>query len=646
MSRLAVAVILVMAALVLAPPAPRAALAGPPEPMALGVSVYWAEHAGNKLGSATVDGTNQRTLASAASQPEGLALDVGAGQLYWTDNGTSSIMRVDTGGIYTPETVVPAAASATGIAIDTNAHTIFWGQGGLIKKAKDDGTSITTFASGQACPFGVAVDRTSGLVYWTDPCSGTIKRSDGINPVATLVSGLSGPGGIALDSYGGKLYWVDTTAQTISRANLNGTSVQTIIPSGVVTPEAIAVDPLGGWIYWTEFISPGIGKVRAAHLDGALVQDVAPTGGTPVGIAVDPLQPRPVLYDVAVDSAGSKVYYSDFGTKKLLGVRQNRVVRTALDGTAPQVLVQQPEPMPGGFVCPGPAGKPEPQPMNVALDVAGGKLYWSGATCAMASCPALSRANLDGSASEVLEPCPLAGNIRGVALDAPNHQLYHADMAADLIARFHTLALADTTLLGPRPMPGNIKLDFAGARMYWTEQDGTNQRVMRATLAGAGVATLVTWPIPGPTGSPSPNPPMMPLALDVPGDGLYVSDNTVVGHERIVRYHLDGTSPVMLVDQPRPQPMIHAIALDVLHGKMYWTDLQGVWRSALSGASPVLLIAAVPPAVGGVAEQPDVAAPPLATSSGHGGTGYGLGVMLASVAGIVVAGWYARRRTR
>ncbi len=583
------ALILTLSLLALRPAAPVAAI---PEPIPLGVSVYWAEYGGNKLRSATVDGTNQRTLAATATQPNGLAIDIGLGQLYWTDTGTSSIKRVDTIGTGTPVTIVPSV-SAGGIAIDTAAQKIYYTQGGLIKRANADGTGITTFASGQSCPVGIAVDRTSAFAFWTDPCTGTIKRSSGFN-IDTLASGLAGPGGIALDIYAGKMYWVDTTAGTISRANLNGTSVQTIIPSGINTPEAIAVDPFGGWIYWTEFISPGVGKVRAARLDGTLVQDVAPAGGTPVGIAIDNLTPPTGFYDVAVDPVGGDVYYNDFGTTTLADVRQNRIVRTSLDGTSPAVVVQRPIPNPNTPCTPNPSPfQPPPDPFSIALDLTGGKLYWSGQSAA-GTCAELSRANpSDGSSPEALQPAPGPHLPQALALDAPNTKLYFTDPALDRIAEFDTNDLVDTTVVGvvnPRPM--DIALDLTAGRMYWTEGDAAEERVMRATLAGASVTELVGKPMPTPA-KPNPHPHNVALALDVAGNRMYVSDNSIAGRQRIVRYNLDGTNPTELVGLPTPTPgEIRAIALDLVNGRIYYTDYSGLWRVPIAGGTPTLLVKA------------------------------------------------------
>jgi len=88
-------------------------------------------------------------------------------------------------------------------------------------------------------------------MYWTEQQASVIKRAnvDGTS-IETLVTSLGLPAGIALDG-SGKMYWAEFGGNVIKRANLDGTSVETVItglggpvafvligPSGVTPPDA------------------------------------------------------------------------------------------------------------------------------------------------------------------------------------------------------------------------------------------------------------------------------------------------------------------------------------------------------------------------------------------------------------------------
>ena len=91
------------------------------------------------------------------------------------------------------------------------------------------------------------------------------------------------PDGIALDVSSGKVYWTDWEIDTIKRANLNGTNVETLI-LGSPAPDGIALDVSDGKMYWTEF---NAGRIKRANLNGTNVQTLVSGLSRPVGLALD-----------------------------------------------------------------------------------------------------------------------------------------------------------------------------------------------------------------------------------------------------------------------------------------------------------------------------------------------------------------------
>ena len=113
---------------------------------------------------ANLNGTNIETLVHGVHSPEGIALDVAGGKMYWTEDY-----------VFNPD---------------------------VIRCANLNGANIKTLVSGLDHPNSIALDVAGGKIYWTENTSnrqGAIKRANlnGTN-IETLVSGVDRPSSIAL----------------------------------------------------------------------------------------------------------------------------------------------------------------------------------------------------------------------------------------------------------------------------------------------------------------------------------------------------------------------------------------------------------------------------------------------------------------
>ena len=198
-------------------------------------------------------------------------------------------------------------------------------------------------------------------------------------------------------------------------------------------------------------------------------------------------------------------------------------------------------------------------PRGIALDVAGGKMYWTDE-----GTEKIQRANLDGSNVE-----DLVTGLRGpdgIALDVAGGKMYWTDTnttwrGTDKIRRANLDGsnVEDLVTQGLEN-PRGIALDVAGGKMYWT--DSRTEKIQRANLDGSNVVDLVTQGLEDPNG----------LALDVAGGKMYWTDTNTYSWstDKIRRANLDGSNVVDLVTQGLEDP--NGLALDVAGGKMYWTD--------------------------------------------------------------------------
>ena len=227
-----------------------------------------------KIQCSDLDGSNVTDLVTEESHvPEGIALDIAGGKMYWTDTWNWKIRCADLDGSNVTDLVdllvTEIGASARDIAVDIVSGKMYW-------------TSVE----------------------WTDAESGTTAKIwcsdlDGSN-VTDLVTKQGHINGIALDVADGKMYtsWGerDNTTETwnskIQCSDLDGSNVTDLVTEAGYPPEGIALDVSSGKMYWTSWGEWGEATIRSANLDGSNVTDLVPIGfGTPGGIALGiPLQ--------------------------------------------------------------------------------------------------------------------------------------------------------------------------------------------------------------------------------------------------------------------------------------------------------------------------------------------------------------------
>jgi sugar lactone lactonase YvrE len=245
--------------------------------------------------SANPDGSDLKTLLIEGRKlPDGLAVDVAAGHLYWTNMGN------------------PKA----------NDGTIF--------RSDLDGGNLTTIVApgGTFTPKQLQIDKPSGKLYWCDREGMRVMRAnlDG-SKIETLVDTSQGdprPGadatkwcvGIAVDAGAGKLYWSqkggDNAGEgSILRANLDIPKGQTasnrsdieLLYDKLPEPIDLDIDPGSRWLYWTDRGDPPRGNtVNRAPLDATQAKRPVPEiifthlmEG--IGLALDPKHNRMFITD-------------------------------------------------------------------------------------------------------------------------------------------------------------------------------------------------------------------------------------------------------------------------------------------------------------------------------------------------------------
>jgi len=242
-----------------------------------GGKVYWADRVSNKISRSNVDGSDVEDIYAfnSSSRPFTIALDVAAGDIYFASPDTKTIKRGKMDGSAAPVVIYDSAdASAApnnssnpgirdvrGIALDVAAGMIYWTDRGTgddrVVRGTMDGTMTPQLlyiqVSGSAQD--IALDIDAGMLYWANSGRGQIERAkmDGSGDRITVYSGShtgGWPTGLALDVAEGNLYWSANKDDTIRLGKMDGQtspdSTPIVLVSGVNNPNDIELASVGG----------------------------------------------------------------------------------------------------------------------------------------------------------------------------------------------------------------------------------------------------------------------------------------------------------------------------------------------------------------------------------------------------------------
>lgn len=277
---------------------------------------------GGRMISVNPDGSDKKVLVTGCPFPDGVAVDVEAGHLYWTNMGIppkddGSIERVNLdGGDRT--TIVPSGGTFTPkqLHFEAAGRKLYWGdrEGMRVMRCDLDGSNVETLVrTGQGdddrrdetrwC-VGVAVDHVRGHLYWTqkgpsDAGLGKILRAgiempaddtaEDRSDIEVLFEGLPEPIDLELDLAARTLYWTDRgdppRGNTVNRAPMDATTGRReppeILTAHLMEGIGIALDPRGGRMFMTDLG----GSVYMADLDGSNRKEILVGQGNLTGIA-------------------------------------------------------------------------------------------------------------------------------------------------------------------------------------------------------------------------------------------------------------------------------------------------------------------------------------------------------------------------
>ena len=286
--------------------------------------LFFLDLSGGRILSANPDGSDLKTIINEGRKlPDGLALDVAAGHIYWTNMGDperndGSIMRSDLNG-KNMITIVPPGGTFTPkqLQLEKRSGKLYWSdrEGMRVMRANLDGSEIETLVDtslGDSRPgsdprkwcVGIAVDTDGGKFYWTqkgghDAGFGRIFRANIQVPhgqsaenrrdIELLYDNLPEPIDLDLDPVHRTLYWTDRgdppRGNTVNRAPMdpeaeNGKEPE-ILFTHLMEGIGLALDLKGDRMFITDFG----GSVYSANLDGSNRRTLLFAEGNLTGIA-------------------------------------------------------------------------------------------------------------------------------------------------------------------------------------------------------------------------------------------------------------------------------------------------------------------------------------------------------------------------
>jgi DNA-binding beta-propeller fold protein YncE len=168
----------------------------------------------------------------------------------------------------------------------------------------------------------------------------------------------------------GRLFFLDNGAGRVLSANPDGSDLRTLINKGPKGPDGVVVDAAAGHIYWTNMgnFKENDGTILRSDLDGKNMITIVPPGGT--------FTPK----QIKLANKSGKLYWSD---------REGmRVMRANLDGSNIETLVDTSH----GDTRPGQDVRK--WCVGIAVDIEGGKFYWTQKGPANAGDGRIFRANI------------------------------------------------------------------------------------------------------------------------------------------------------------------------------------------------------------------------------------------------------------
>jgi hypothetical protein len=281
--------------------------------------LFVLELSGDRIHSMNPDGSDRKTIVTGGRLPDGIAVDVDSGHIYWTNMGVpnlndGSIERADLDGS-NRKVIVPQGVTHTPkqMHLDKHGGKLYWcdREGMRVMRANLDGSLVETLVEAGRGDIdahdqsrwcvGITVDSKCGKIYWTQKgpdngglgriFRGNIEIPMGESPAArsdieVLFDHLPEPIDLELDLANRVLYWTDRgdppRGNTVNCVRIDDAKAEPqVLITHLMEGIGIALDVPGNRMFVTDFA----GSVYSADLDGKNERNFLYAQGNLTGIA-------------------------------------------------------------------------------------------------------------------------------------------------------------------------------------------------------------------------------------------------------------------------------------------------------------------------------------------------------------------------
>jgi len=281
--------------------------------------VFFLELSGNRIHSANPDGSDLKTIvAHTGTFPDGIAVDVEAGYIYWTNMGVphlndGSIERVNLHG-RNRTVIVPTGATHTPkqLHLDKVGSKLYWcdREGMRVMRCNLDGSQLETLVEtgrpdadkGDQTKWcvGITVDPVQGKFYWSQKgpekaghgriFRASVEMPAGESPanrsdIEVLFDELPEPIDLEFDDQARALYWTDRgdppRGNTVNRAPVDRRAEPEILVTHLMEGIGLSLDVAGRRMFFTDLA----GTLYVAPLDGGPQRPLLVGQGNVTGVA-------------------------------------------------------------------------------------------------------------------------------------------------------------------------------------------------------------------------------------------------------------------------------------------------------------------------------------------------------------------------
>ena len=276
--------------------------------------IYWVEQNNHLIRRADLNGDNIEDVydTGVLTEPFAIALDPVARIIYYTDQLSDTVSRINFDGTNPVDLVDDDLTRPRGIALDLVNNNVYWTDfdNDKIYRAPlsivDGDADVSPVVTIQTLPVdtepnGIVVDPANNAIYWAEEGgTGRIQTADlDGNSTSTVLDGVTThPLGLSIDTVSNLLYYTDRYNSApytpkVARMTTSGASHLEIINTSLTYPIGVAIDfvnPGNSYVYWTDAVTHYIYRAPSNTSGGNaasyIMSNIDTNTGLPTWIAI------------------------------------------------------------------------------------------------------------------------------------------------------------------------------------------------------------------------------------------------------------------------------------------------------------------------------------------------------------------------